>query len=72
MLAGYPDAYAKIRNEWSNINKLNKKILKFIGTNLFQKYGITPNDTFPVHLLGKMTISYANEPNLLFIQSLHV
>lgn len=70
MLAGYSDAYEKIRNEWSNINKLHKKILKFIGTNLSKKYGITVNETLPVHLLGKMIIVYKlNSP---LIQSLRV
>ncbi|XP_032684214.1 angiotensin-converting enzyme 2-like isoform X2 [Odontomachus brunneus] len=54
MLAGYPDAYEKIRNEWSQFNTLHKKILKFIGTNLSKKYGITVNDTLPVYLLGSL------------------
>lgn len=64
MLAGYPDAYEKINNEWSQINSLHKKIVKFIGTNLSKKYGITVNDTLPVHLLGKMAILYDDELNL--------
>lgn len=67
MLAGYPDAYEKIRNEWSQFNTLHKKILNFIGTNLSKKYGITVNDTLPVHLLGKMTIVYGDELNLPLI-----
>ncbi|XP_014475426.1 PREDICTED: angiotensin-converting enzyme-like [Dinoponera quadriceps] len=54
MLAGYPDAYEKIRSEWSRIDIFHKKILKFIGTNLSKKYGITINDTIPAHLLGSL------------------
>ncbi|EFN81186.1 Angiotensin-converting enzyme [Harpegnathos saltator] len=70
MLAGYPDAYEKIRNEWSRINNLHKKILKFIGTNLSKKYGIIINDTLPAHLLGSLQgYDWADLPSDLFAES---
>lgn len=56
MLSGYSGGYDKINSEWSRINNLHKKIIKFISTNLAQKYVITTNDTLPAYLLGKITI----------------
>lgn len=52
MLSGYSDGYDKINNEWSRINNLYKKIVKFISMNLAQKYEFAINDTLPAHLLG--------------------
>ncbi|XP_025987532.2 angiotensin-converting enzyme 2 isoform X2 [Solenopsis invicta] len=54
MLSGYSDGYDKMNSEWSRINNLYKKIVKFIGTNLAQKYNITINDTIPAYLLGSL------------------
>ncbi|XP_012521401.1 angiotensin-converting enzyme 2 [Monomorium pharaonis] len=54
MLSGHPDGYDKINSEWSRINNLHKKIVKFIGTNLARKYNITINDTLPAYLLGSL------------------
>lgn len=53
MLSGYSDGYDKINNEWSRINNLYKKIVKFISMNLAQKYEFAVNDTLPAYLLGK-------------------
>ncbi|XP_029664757.1 angiotensin-converting enzyme-related protein-like isoform X2 [Formica exsecta] len=52
MLSGYSDGYDKVNNEWSRINNLYKKILKFISTNLAQKHEFVVNDTLPAYLLG--------------------
>ncbi|KAL6425876.1 hypothetical protein ACFW04_008893 [Cataglyphis niger] len=52
MLSGYSDGYDKVSNEWSRINNLHKKILKFISTNLAQKHELVVNDTLPAYLLG--------------------
>ncbi|XP_029161512.1 angiotensin-converting enzyme-like [Nylanderia fulva] len=52
MLSGHHDGYNKINNEWSRINNLYKKIVKFISSNLAQKYEFTINDTIPAYLLG--------------------
>ena len=52
MLSGYYDGYNKIHNEWSRINNLHKKIVKFINSNLAQKHEFTVNDTLPAYLLG--------------------
>ncbi|XP_011646803.1 angiotensin-converting enzyme-like isoform X2 [Pogonomyrmex barbatus] len=54
MLSGYPGGYDVINSEWSRINTLHKKIVKFIGTNLARKYDITINDTIPAYLLGSL------------------
>ncbi|RLU24452.1 hypothetical protein DMN91_002541 [Ooceraea biroi] len=54
MLTGYPDGYDRINSEWSRINNLHKKVLKFVSTNLAKKYGITINQTIPAHLLGSL------------------
>ncbi|XP_071647514.1 angiotensin-converting enzyme isoform X1 [Temnothorax longispinosus] len=54
MLSGYSDGYDKIHSEWSRINNLHKKIVKFISTNLARKYDITINDTLPAYLLGSL------------------
>lgn len=54
MLSGSSDGYDKINSEWSRINNLHKKIVKFIGANLARKYNITMNDTLPAYLLGKI------------------
>jgi len=54
MLSGYPDGYDRISNEWNRINHLHRKISKFVSENLAKKYGITINDTLPVHLLGSL------------------
>lgn len=54
MLSGYSDGYDKINNEWSRINNLYKKIVKFIGMNLAQKYEFAENDILPACLLGKI------------------
>lgn len=56
MLSGYSDGYDKINSEWSRINYLHKKIVKFISRNLVRKYDIIVNDTLPAYLLGKITI----------------
>lgn len=56
MLSGYSDGYDKVNSEWSRINYLHKKIVKFISTNLARKYDIIMNDTLPAYLLGKITI----------------
>lgn len=56
MLSGYSGGYDKITSEWSRINNLYKKIVKFIGRNLARKYNISINDTLPAYLLGKITI----------------
>lgn len=58
VLSGYSDGYDKIHNEWSRINNLYKKVIKFIDMNFAQKYEFTVNDTLPAYLLGKMTIIY--------------
>lgn len=57
MLSGYSGGYDKINSEWSRINNLHKKIVKFISTNLVQKYDIAINDTLPAYLLGKIMIT---------------
>lgn len=67
MLSGYYDGYNKIYNEWSRINNLHKKIVKFINSNLAQKHEFTVNDTLPAYLLGKITIIYDNELNSLLV-----
>ncbi|XP_011703088.1 PREDICTED: angiotensin-converting enzyme 2-like [Wasmannia auropunctata] len=54
MLSGYSGGYDKINGEWSRINNLYKKIVKFIGSNLARKYNITINDTLPAYLLGSL------------------
>ncbi|KAL0108223.1 hypothetical protein PUN28_015047 [Cardiocondyla obscurior] len=54
MLSGYSGGYDKIIGQWSRINNLHKKIVKFISTNLAQKYNVTINDTVPVYLLGSL------------------
>jgi len=54
MLSGYPDGYERISNEWNRIHHLHRKISKFVSVNLAKKYGITINDTLPVHLLGSL------------------
>ncbi|XP_011864339.1 PREDICTED: angiotensin-converting enzyme-like isoform X2 [Vollenhovia emeryi] len=54
MLSGYSGGYDKINSEWSRINNLYGKIVKFIGTNLARKYDITINDTLPAYLLGSL------------------
>jgi len=59
MLSGYSGGYDKINSEWSRINNLHKKIVKFIGKNLARKYDISINDTIPAYLLGKITIMSA-------------
>lgn len=56
MLSGYSGGYEKINSEWSRINNLHKKIVKFISTNLARKYDIIINDTLPAYLLGKISI----------------
>nr|XP_012222251.1 PREDICTED: angiotensin-converting enzyme-like isoform X2 [Linepithema humile] len=53
LLSGHPNGYDKINSEWSRINSLHKKIVKFISANLAQKYKITANDTLP-YLLGNL------------------
>lgn len=67
MLSGYSDGYDKVNNEWSRINNLYKKILKFISTNLAQKHEFVVNDTLPAYLLGKIIIIYDNELDLPFV-----
>lgn len=67
MLSGYSDGYDKVSNEWSRINNLHKKILKFISTNLAQKHEFVVNDTLPAYLLGKITIICDNELNSPFV-----
>lgn len=52
VLSGYSDGYDKIHNEWSRINNLYKKVIKFIDMNFAQKYEFTVNDTLPAYLLG--------------------
>ncbi|XP_077255351.1 angiotensin-converting enzyme isoform X2 [Temnothorax americanus] len=54
MLSGYSDGYDKIHGEWSRIDNLHKKIVKFIGANLARKYDIAINDTLPAYLLGSL------------------
>ncbi|XP_072756511.1 angiotensin-converting enzyme isoform X2 [Anoplolepis gracilipes] len=54
MLSGYSDGYDKVKNEWSRINNLHKKVAKFIGTNLAQKHEFAVNDTLPAYLLGNL------------------
>ncbi|XP_076629285.1 angiotensin-converting enzyme [Colletes latitarsis] len=54
LLSGYSDGYNKIKYEWSKIENLHKKVLKFIGNNLSHKYNITMNETIPAHLLGSL------------------
>ncbi|XP_043265604.1 angiotensin-converting enzyme-like [Colletes gigas] len=54
LLSGYSDGYNKIKYQWRKIENLHKKVLKFIGNNLSQKYNITINDTIPAHLLGSL------------------
>ena len=63
MLSGYSGGYDKINSEWSRINNLHKKIVKFVGTNLARKYNVTINDTLPAYLLGKLTIVYVKIAN---------
>lgn len=55
MLSGYPNGYEKINSEWSRINNLHKKIVKFISANIAQKYEMTANDTLS-YLLGKTIV----------------
>ncbi|XP_018307844.1 angiotensin-converting enzyme [Mycetomoellerius zeteki] len=54
MLSGYSGGYDKINSEWSRINNLHKKIVKFISTNLARKYNVTINDTLPAYLLDSL------------------
>ncbi|XP_018358585.1 PREDICTED: angiotensin-converting enzyme-like [Trachymyrmex cornetzi] len=54
MLSGYSDGYDKINSEWSRINNLHKKIVKYVGTNLARKYNVTMNDTLPAYLLDSL------------------
>ncbi|KAG5326635.1 ACE enzyme, partial [Pseudoatta argentina] len=54
MLSGYSGGYDKINSEWSRINNLHKKIVKFVGTNLARKYNVTINDTLPAYLLDSL------------------
>lgn len=67
MLSGYHDGYIKIYNEWNRINNLHKKIVKFISSNLAQKYELTENDTIPAYLLGKMQLHIDMIVNSLFV-----
>lgn len=60
MLSGYHDGYNKINNEWSRINNLHKKIVKFISSNLAQKYEFTENDTIPAYLFGLQRYDWAD------------